>query len=360
MVLRRPYAFLIKHFRLIHIILFMLFAYITLKANNILNFFKEYIEYNGNIEVIADNYVSFSIFLSLILIIIISVTVFLLMKYKEKPRLLYILLIGVTLVSWIAFSYLSGSIKTLETSSELARTIRLLRDISRFHYYMLFITSIPILTRGLGFNIKKFNFSSDLHELKLEDKDSEEVEVTLDISSDEVLRTGRRITRELKYYYFENKLFLNIIFGVIGVILIMMFPFNMFVIKGNLREGQTLSTANFNIKVTDSYISERNRISENNSYLILKVEIKGKVNKYKLNLDEFVLEGKKNDYVPSMKYYNYFSDIGIGYKGRELDTKEYKEYILIYNIKNEDVKYKFKLYHIVSDRKIKLSPEVID
>lgn len=140
----------------------------------------------------------------------------------------------------------------------------------------------------------------------------------------------------------------------------MMFPFNMFVIKGNLREGQTLSTANFNIKVTDSYISERNRISENNSYLILKVEIKGKVNKYKLNLDEFVLEGKKNDYVPSMKYYNYFSDIGIGYKGRELDTKEYKEYILIYNIKNEDVKYKFKLYHIVSDRKIKLSPEVID
>ena len=38
MVFRRPYAFLIKYFRLIHIILFILFTYITFKANSI-NFF---------------------------------------------------------------------------------------------------------------------------------------------------------------------------------------------------------------------------------------------------------------------------------------------------------------------------------
>lgn len=40
MVFRRPYAFLIKYFRLIHIILFILFAYITFKANSILTFLK--------------------------------------------------------------------------------------------------------------------------------------------------------------------------------------------------------------------------------------------------------------------------------------------------------------------------------
>ena len=45
MVFRRPYAFLIKYFRLIHIILFILFAYITFKANSILTFFKDYINY---------------------------------------------------------------------------------------------------------------------------------------------------------------------------------------------------------------------------------------------------------------------------------------------------------------------------
>jgi len=360
MILRRPYAFLIKHFRLIHIILFTLFAYITLKANEILNFYKEYIESSGNMEVIASDYVGGLTFFSIILIITISIIVFFLMKYKEKPRLFYILLVVISIISMFAFVYLFNSISILETSIQSARTIRLLRDISRFHFYMLFITCIPILIRGLGFDIKKFNFSSDLHELKLEEQDSEEVEVTLDLSSDEVKRTGRKITRELKYYYFENKFFLNIIFGVIGVILIIMFPFNMFVIKGNLTEGQTLSTSKFNIRVNESYISERNRISKNNSYVILKVEVKGKVNKYTLNLDEFVLKGKKNNYVPSQKYYNYFTDLGIGYKSKELDIKEYKEYLLIYNIKNEDKDYKFTLNHINSDRKIKLSPEVID
>ena len=58
MVFRRPYAFLIKHFRLIHIILFILFAYITFKANNILTFFKDYINYKGSMEIISSVYIN--------------------------------------------------------------------------------------------------------------------------------------------------------------------------------------------------------------------------------------------------------------------------------------------------------------
>lgn len=51
-----------------------------------------------------------------------------------------------------------------------AREIRLLRDISRFNFWGLFIICLPTLVRGLGFDIKKFNFRKDLHELKLEKK----------------------------------------------------------------------------------------------------------------------------------------------------------------------------------------------
>lgn len=360
MILRRPYAFLIKNFKLIHILLFMLYAYIAFKASSIYNFFLEYIKYNGNTGVISSDYIGLLVFFSIILIIGICITIFFLMRYKKKPRLFYIILIVISIISWIAFVYLNNNIKILETSILNARTIRFLRDISRIHYYLLFITCIPILIRGLGFDIKRFDFNKDLNELKLEQEDNEEVEVTLDLSGDEAKRVGRKITRELKYYYLENRFFLNIIFGVVGVILLIMFPFNKFVIEGNLREGQTLSTSRFNIRVIESYISERNRISKDNSYLILKVEVIGKKNKYTLNLDEFILEGKRNDYIPSMKYYNYFSDLGIGYKNKILSTEEYKEYLLIYNIKNEDVKYKFELNHINSDRIIKLSPKVID
>lgn len=360
MILRRPYAFLIKYFRIIHLILFIFFSYITYKANNILTFFKEYIIYNGNIEVVSSEYISYFIFVSILLIITISVIIYSLMKYKKKPRLLYILLVVISIVSSILFIYLYNNIKSLETTIESARTIRLFRDISRFNFWILFISCIPILIRGLGFDIKKFNFSKDIHDLKLDKEDNEEVEVNIDLSSDTIKRTGRKTLRELKYYYIENKFIINIILGIVGIILILLFPFNKYVVNRDLNEGEILGISKFNIKVTESYISDRNRISKDNSYIILKIEIKGKISKYKLDLDQLVLESKNNKYVPSLKYYYYFSDLGIGYKNNVLDTEEYKKYLLIYNIKSEDRNSEFKLNYLDNDRKIKLSPKILD
>ena len=117
------------------------------------------------------------------------------------------------------------------------REVRLLRDFSRFNFWILIITCIPVLIRGLGFDIKKFNFNRDLQDLRLEEKDSEEVEVSIDLSSDRIKRTGRRTVRELKYYYLENKLVINIILVVTVVIFIMIFPFNRYVVNRDLNEG---------------------------------------------------------------------------------------------------------------------------
>lgn len=359
MILRRPYAFLIKHFRFIHLILFSLMVYITVMANNILKFFTEYIANNGNIEVIAVNYINSFIIISIILIIILSIVVYLLMRFKKKPRLLYILIILVSIISAILFVYLYSNIKVLETSAMSARNIRLLRDISRFNYWGLFILCIPLLIRGLGFDIKKFNFSKDIKDLKLDTKDNEEVEVNIDLSSDGIKRGGHKLRRELKYYYIENKFMLNIIFGIILLILIIIFPFNKYVINKTLTEGNTLSTKNFNIKVNDSYISERKQTSKNNSYLIIDISLKGKNNNYKLNLDNFILEGKNNEYIPSLKYYYYFTDLGNGYYNNILNTKDYEEYILIYNIDNIDKDSNFRLRYLENNRYIKLKPETI-
>ena len=88
MVFRRPYAFLIKSFRLIHIILFILFVYITFNANSILTFFKDYINYKGSMEIISSDYINVWIFIFSILIIGISIIIFFLMRYKKKPKLL--------------------------------------------------------------------------------------------------------------------------------------------------------------------------------------------------------------------------------------------------------------------------------
>lgn len=360
MVLRRPYAFLIKHFRLIHIILFLLLAYLAFQANNILKFFKDYIANSINMEIIASNYINSFIFISVVIIILLSITIYYLMKYKNKPKRLYAITIISSIVGIIFFIYLTSSIKTLETSIFSARQIRLLRDISRINFWLFLVTSIPILVRGLGFDIKKFDFNKDLEELKLEEKDSEEVEVNVDLSGAKIERKGRQIRRELNYYYKENKFFINIILGVVLLILIIMFPFNKLVIHGTIGENQLMSTNYYNLKVTDSYISEKKRTSINNSYVIVKIDIKGKYNKYSLNLDNLVLEGKNNKYIPSLKYYNYYSDLGLGYRREYLDTDEYKSYILIYNIDNIDRDSKLIIHYLAEDKKIKLSPEKIN
>ena len=266
MILRRPYAFLIKHFRFIHLILFGLLTYITIKANNILPFFKEYINVNGNIEVISANYFSYLILISILLIIIFALIIYFLMRYKAKPKLLYIIIMISSIISLGLYIFLYINIRELEISSMSGREIRLLRDISRFNYWLLFITCIPIFFRGLGFDIKKFNFSKDIADLKLEEEDSGEVEVNVELNSDSIKRTGRKIGRELKYYYVENKFFINIILGVVIIVLILLFPFNKYVINRNLNEGETLNSSYFDVVIKDSYISDRKRTSKNNSY----------------------------------------------------------------------------------------------
>jgi len=360
MILRRPYAFLIKHFRIIHLILFALFGYITYKASDILSFFKEYIKNNGNLVFNSNEYISYFIFVAIIFIVMISIIVFLLMRYKKKPKLFYIIIGIISIVSGILFVYLHNNIKILEISVVSSRQVRLLRDISNINFWILLITCIPVLIRGLGFDIKKFNFSSDLHELKLDEADNEEVEINIDLSSDGVKRTGRKFLRELKYYYFENKFILNIIFSVVGVVLILVFPFNRYIIKGDLKERQTLGTNYFNIKINDSFISNKNRTSKENSYVILKISVIGKIEKYKIDLDEFILSSKKNDYLPSLKYYYYFEDIGRGYKNNVLSTNEYNDYILVYNIKTTDKDNKLTFKYLGSDRKINISPQILD
>ena len=361
MILRRPYGFLIKHFRLIHLILFFLFAYVTSRANNILNFFKDYIKVNGNMEVIAENYLNISLFIFMFLIIALLTTIYFLMRFKKKPRVLYIVGILIAVVSSIMFIYLHGNIKDLETTVMSAREIRLLRDFSRFNFWALFIMCIPILIRGLGFDIKKFNFTSDLKELNLTSEDSEEVEVNVDISTNTIQRLGNKSKRELKYYYLENKFIINIILGIIFAILFIVVS-NRIISNRVLREGSNLSTDYFNLVVEDSYISEKKRnISNEYNYLILKVSIKGKVDKYSLNLDHFVLYGKNNEYIPTLKYYNYFSDLGNGYlKDTYLDTSKYTEYLLMYNIKDEDKDSELILKYLGNNKRIKITPEVLD
>ena len=54
MILKKPYAFLIKNFRKIHFILAILSVFIIIKTNTVVGFFKEYVA--NNYSVIESDY----------------------------------------------------------------------------------------------------------------------------------------------------------------------------------------------------------------------------------------------------------------------------------------------------------------
>ena len=91
MILRKPYAFLIKHFRLIHIVMFFIMGYLVFPLRKLYFFFKDY-AMNNNFtytEGIAKTYISSSMFFFCILIFAFAISIFFLMHKKEKPVFFY-------------------------------------------------------------------------------------------------------------------------------------------------------------------------------------------------------------------------------------------------------------------------------
>ena len=95
MVLKRPYAFLIKHFRLIHLILALPLIYIVWKTHLIVNFFNQYVANSYTFQTgsdISGLYVSGFLLFSILVIVAATLAIYYLLKFKEKPVKWYVFL----------------------------------------------------------------------------------------------------------------------------------------------------------------------------------------------------------------------------------------------------------------------------
>ena len=90
MVLRRPYAFLIKHFKIIHLVLTLAMVYLAYKMIRISGYIAACISNTANFDD-AITYVGGSVYLAIIVIIAISTILYILMRYKNKPKTLYLI-----------------------------------------------------------------------------------------------------------------------------------------------------------------------------------------------------------------------------------------------------------------------------
>ena len=318
MILKKPYAFLIKYFRIIHIILALPIIYLILRTGNIVHFFSDYIDtnYYTNVSNIAGTYINYFMYLSVLLILISGIAIYFLMRKKEKSTIFYFLLILFYLILFVVLGITHSILTGMEITSLEATTALAFRDLSYLFYLPQFLFAAFTIFRGIGFDIKKFNFEVDIKELEITDIDSEEFEFNLNIEDYKIKRNIRRFIREFKYYVRENQFIFTILCAIVIVILGTLIYLNRGVYNKTYRETQILSHNNLSINILNSVVTNRDlsgfEFKDNKHYLVLQLSIENR-GKIPSNFDynNFFLELENRRVYPILDRAEYFQDYGL-------------------------------------------------
>ena len=377
MILRKPYAMLIKYFRVIHAVLTLLLVFILFKTGSIHSFLVNYIKNSSNLRIYIDpsmTSISILLYLGVLLSISIFVVVFALMRKKDKPVKYYLFSILFYALLMIFLLLANAEIIAISQSRATLQLARIVRDLSGMFYYLQYIFVFISLFRTLGFNVKKFDFQSDIKELKIMESDNEEFELDFEIDSNDIKTKFKRYIRLIKYFSQENRKILLSILSIAAFFGIVYLVLDITVYNKVYIEKELFNYNNLKIKVLSSYQDSKayngKDISEDDYiYCVAKLEIDNQTaDNRRINMSnvELDVDGIKT-YPVETKMYNSFKDIGVGYSDSILNAKTKNEYIFVFKV-DKDYKNRQKILKFIKDiktsskkdefvyTKIKLSP----
>ena len=352
MILKKPYAFLIKKFRIIHLILTFLIGFVIYRSTLIVNFFIEYIKNNYKSSVLlglGSVYTPFYLFFTVLVIVLLSFAIYYLLKHKNKPIKLYLFMILYYILLFIGLMYIKSKLGNLAEELLSTKLSRSLRDFSIISIVPQVIFFVFCFIRTIGFNIKKFNFQSDLKEINYGFEDSEEVEVNINLNSYKYKRSIRRALREFIYYLKENKLFVIIILSIVAVVLII------FLIKNKpINYDKTYSTGkqftynDVQFTINDSMITNLdyngNILEQNSYYVVLNVSLSNNsgITKH-IDFNLFNLIYSNKNIKPILSESSYFIDYAPENVISSFAHRTNKTFALVYKIDAKDINKRFKL-----------------
>ncbi len=316
MIIRKPYAFLIKNFKRIHVVLLLLSLFVAYKLFDVSSFVQEFMDlgvydsYNNSIS----GHITFLLQIVLILIVIGSGALILLLRHKNKPWKAYL----IPLIEYFALIFVLGMVKGFfnsYTDGVSSTDLRMSRDL-----LMIFlIAQLPAIgifvMRTFGLDINKFSFNTDEEFLELSETDREEIEVRLDIDKNTFKRTFRRLFRNIGYVYQEHKLVCNVIIGIICIVIIYNVYALIFITNKSYKQGEQYNANGYTITVNDAYYTDKdgsgNVISDKSYFVIVDLSITNNIEKRKVDMTNFHLKSGTSDYTTTTKMYeSEFSDFG--------------------------------------------------
>lgn len=323
MILKKPYAFIIKHFRLIHLMMLACLTYLLMIARDINKLFSSLQASSTFIYSGADAYINKSVYYVLLIFLFLSGIVFWLLRKKKKPTKLYLFLLIYGFIEIFLFYYEFNLLSILQENVVESDQLILGKDISTICLLPNYVLMAFCFIRGIGFNLKQFNFSKDVEELEIADVDSAEFEVLIGQNNYKYFRFVRRTIRELKYYVLENKFgitvfasILLLFFSIYGV-----YYYNTYLKKTSKEETNVINGIAYTVR--DSYITMKdfngNELNDTYKYVVVDLTLFNNTSESKtLNLDDITLSNGALVYYPTLTRNQKFYDFGIPYNEGDL------------------------------------------
>ncbi len=344
MVLKKPYAFLIKHFKLIHLLLCIPLVYLVIRTGAIATFLSSYVSsnYYTNVINIPGTYINYFMYLAIVVIVLLVLAVYFLMRQKKKDTRFYLFLMIYYILLFVLISLCHSILSDIEASVLEAQTVRAYRDFAFIVYIPQFFFVGYTFLRGIGFDLKKFNFEEDAKELEITDIDDEEFELVFGRDAYKYKRTFRRFLREFKYYVLENKVTFILLSVFVIAVLGTLVYLNFGVYHKTYKQTQKMSHNNLIVTVTDSVLSNMdlggNIISDGKYYLTVGLKISNmKDVSVSLDYENFRVEVAQRLISATLDRSSYFVDFGIPYtRETKIRPGEENVYVLTYEI-DEDL-----------------------
>jgi len=213
MILKKPYAFFIKMFKPIHLILSILVLYLISLSNDILRFLNNYMYSSESVvaEEIIESLINNSFYFIPVAMIILFLILLSVMYKKNKPVIFYFVGIFSFIIVLVINIYTINFLNILVENIVSIKAIKLIHDLVLINMLIESGCLVFLFVRGVGIDFKKFDFNSDISQFEMNESDKEEFEVNVNIDFNERKRKRKESFRNLKYLYIENKLIINIL-----------------------------------------------------------------------------------------------------------------------------------------------------
>lgn len=350
MILRKPYAFFIKHFRFLHFILSGLIIYSLIRVINIIAYINQYLSTATSIDNLIpteDVYTLFSYTDNKVDIaaLILSLLILIIMSMKKKKHKFYIFSCIMPILHYLLNKKgcaLMFKMTALWVSSTELNT---LVDLYIFMAIGFLILAAVTISRTVGFNISRFDFNSDILKLKIDEKDNEEVGFVADFDFNDLKRDWKKNLRYAKYFFKAYKktiIVCTILFGI--------FAFGFYGYTNMKTQIKPLSRLEFKNKVisdfaidyNSSYIintdSEGNKVGDGKTFVV--VDLSASNYGYEDTPFPYAILGISNGedtYTSTMKYKNVVNDLGNVYDGEIVKLDETKRALYMFEVPERDL-----------------------